>query len=74
MVLTRTMKELWLFGGLDTIPAEDSVKVRNQAETRRRVEEDESFVVEGLMEYLNTLSATKESKSDPTTQTNGTER
>jgi len=49
MVLTRTMKELWLFGGLDTLEGDQSTE---EKERRRKVQEDERIVVEGLQEWL----------------------
>jgi len=49
MVLTRTMKELWLFGDLDTLASDLSGE---EKERRRVVREDESVVVEGLWEWV----------------------
>lgn len=48
MVLTRTMKELWLFGGLDTLQKDESPE---EKENRRRIEEDEQIVVRGIREW-----------------------
>lgn len=48
MVLTRTMKELWLFGGLDTLQKDESVEEKEQ---RRKIEEDEQIVVRGMREW-----------------------
>lgn len=49
MVLTRTMKELWLFGGLDTLATDQS---EEEKEKRRKMAEDESAVVAGMQEWL----------------------
>ena len=49
MVLTRTMKELWLFGDLDTLATDQSPE---EKEKRRMMQEDESAVVAGLQEWL----------------------
>ena len=49
MVLTRTMKELWLFGGLDTLVADQSPE---EKEKTWRMQEDEKAVVKGLQEWL----------------------
>lgn len=49
MVLTRTMKELWLFGGLDTLDVNLS---EQEKEKRRKLREDEEFVVAGMQEWL----------------------
>jgi len=49
MVLTRTMKELWLFGGLDTLDVNLS---EEEKEKRRKLREDEEFVVGGMQEWL----------------------
>lgn len=61
MVLTRTMKELWLFGGLDTLVTDsDNGDADRQGrgqglvgkEMRARMQEDERGVVEGLQSWL----------------------
>lgn len=49
MVLTRTMKELWLFGDLDTLATNQGPE---EKEKRRQMQEDESAVVAGLQEWL----------------------
>lgn len=48
MVLTRTLKELWLFGGLDTI----SDETEEDMQMRRQMKADEEFVVQGFLELL----------------------
>jgi Surfeit locus protein 5 subunit 22 of Mediator complex len=50
MVLTRSMKETWLFGGLKTIKS-DEEKVW-MAERERRLNEDTKIVREGMEEFL----------------------
>ncbi|KAK5310001.1 hypothetical protein LTR70_009824 [Exophiala xenobiotica] len=49
MVLTRTMKELWLFGDLDTLASDQSPE---EKEKSRKMRADESAVVAGLQEWL----------------------
>ena len=49
MVLTRTMKELWLFGDLDTLVADQSAQ---EQERSRKTREDEATVVRGWQEWL----------------------
>jgi len=49
MVLTRTMKELWLFGDLDTLASDQSPEEKEKSRKMRR---DESAVVAGLQEWL----------------------
>lgn len=49
MVLTRTMKELWLLGGLDTLVADQN---NEEKEKRRKMKEDENTVVKGMLEWL----------------------
>lgn len=49
MVLTRTMKELWLFGDLDTLATDQSAE---EKERTRKMHEDERAVVAGLQEWL----------------------
>lgn len=49
MVLTRTMKELWLFGGADTLRDGQSAE---EKERRERMEEEEREVVEGMQRWL----------------------
>ena len=48
MVLTRTMKELWLFGGLDTLQKNESEEDKNK---RTQLERDEALVVAGMSEW-----------------------
>lgn len=53
MVLTRTMKELWLFGGLDTLQGD--VSGEDEEEKRRQMQRDEKQVVEGMRKWLEGL-------------------
>lgn len=71
MMLTRTLKELWLFGGLNTIPSVDQAENGQRAELTRKMEEDEKFVVDGLMEYLARLGNPKDVTTTTTTEVNG---
>ena len=50
MVLTRSMKEIWLFGGLNTIP--DEAQVKEDEKRRRRLAEDTRRVEVELMGWL----------------------
>ncbi|EXJ91277.1 hypothetical protein A1O1_04387 [Capronia coronata CBS 617.96] len=53
MMLTRTMKEIWLFGGLDTLEKDhDSDKNPEDEAVRRKVEEDVRVVEEGFKKFL----------------------
>lgn len=45
MVLTRTLKELWLFGDLETIPQGDEKDV----ESKQQMEMDEKLVVQAFL-------------------------
>lgn len=49
MVMTRTMKELWLFGDLDTLVKDQSPE---GLEKREQLERDEEAVVKGMHEWL----------------------
>ena len=53
-MLTRTMKEIWLFGGLDTLTKDHEGVGTNGLEksTQRKMEEDVRVVEEGLMRFL----------------------
>ncbi|EHY60105.1 hypothetical protein ABEF92_001024 [Exophiala dermatitidis] len=59
MVLTRTMKEIWLFGGLDTLEKdhENDNNPQNEA-TKRKVEEDTRVVEEGFKKFLEKYETT----------------
>ena len=46
MVLTRTMKELWLFGGLDTLEVEGDAQ-------KKSLTKDEDIVVRGMQKWLD---------------------
>lgn len=52
MLLTRTMKELWLFGGLDTIRTTNP----EYEQEERKLKEQESEVIKGLVDYLASRS------------------
>ncbi|ETI19330.1 hypothetical protein G647_09162 [Cladophialophora carrionii CBS 160.54] len=54
MMLTRTMKEIWLFGGLDTLATDHNGKdVNGQDEAaQRKMEEDIRIVEEGFRKFL----------------------
>lgn len=52
MVLTRTMKELWLFGGLGTLQSDQTDEDK---EKTRQMQQDEKDVVEGMRKWLSTL-------------------
>ncbi|KAK5098187.1 hypothetical protein LTS08_006320 [Lithohypha guttulata] len=49
MVLTRTMKELWLLGNLDTLVSDQTNKEREKTENLKK---DEDAVVRGLHEWF----------------------
>jgi len=53
MLLTRTMKEIWLFGGLDTIKHEGDNDDKD--EKHREMEENARIVNEGFKVFLNNL-------------------
>lgn len=46
MVLTRTMKELWLFGDLDTLDTQSEAEKQTMAF-------DEAAVVKGMQQWLD---------------------
>ncbi|KAK6364773.1 uncharacterized protein PV06_06536 [Exophiala oligosperma] len=50
MMLTRTLKEIWLFGGLDTLE-EDRHNERDEA-MRKRMDEDIKVVEDGFRRFL----------------------
>lgn len=52
MLLTRTMKELWLFGGPDTLHSDQDDE---EKEKTRQMRQDEKEVVEGMQKWLATL-------------------
>lgn len=52
MFLTRTMKELWLFGGPDTLQSDQTDE---QKEKTKQIQEDEREVVQGMQKWLGTL-------------------
>jgi RecB family endonuclease NucS len=60
MMLTRTMKEIWLFGGLDTLAADHEGKdVDGQdGAAQRKMEEDVRIVEEGFRKFLEKYETT----------------
>ena len=53
MVLTRTMKDLWLFGGLNTIPSlTNGTTAGAWRDGEERMDEDRKVVSEALTKYL----------------------
>ncbi|EXJ93067.1 hypothetical protein A1O3_01623 [Capronia epimyces CBS 606.96] len=71
LVLTRTMKEIWLFGGLDTLERdhEDDKNPRDEA-ARQKLEEDVRVVEEGFKKFLEKYETTLE-LDGPETETAG---
>jgi len=59
MMLTRTMKEIWLFGGLDTLAKghETEMSPRDQA-AKKKMEEDVKVVEEGFKRFLEKYETT----------------
>lgn len=49
MILTRTMKELWLFGELNTLASDQTEEEKTKL---KQMEEDEAFVTQGMQEWL----------------------
>lgn len=64
MVLTRTMKELWLFGGLDTIPHDNE----QDAAIRKQMDADEQALVQGFLDLI----AQSNTQNDSTTNASHT--
>ncbi|KAL2414907.1 hypothetical protein ABEF95_002730 [Exophiala dermatitidis] len=59
MVLTRTMKEIWLFGGLDTLEKDHENDNNPQSEaTKQKMEEDIRVVEEGFKKFLEKYETT----------------
>ncbi|KAJ9605337.1 hypothetical protein H2200_009994 [Cladophialophora chaetospira] len=54
MMLTRTMKEIWLFGGLDTLAADHGGKDMNgqNEAAQKKMAEDVRIVEEGFRKFL----------------------
>ncbi|OAL38597.1 hypothetical protein AYO20_02247 [Fonsecaea nubica] len=55
IMLTRTMKEIWLFGGLDTLKDDhegQDVNGQDKAAIRLKMEEDVKVVEEGFKKFL----------------------
>ena len=54
MMLTRTMKEIWLFGGLDTLTKDnDKDKNPENEALRKKMDEDVRVVEEGFKRFLD---------------------
>jgi len=49
MILTRSMKEIWLFGDLHTLNQDEAGQ---DGETKRKIEEDSRIVEEGFKAFL----------------------
>ncbi|KAK5043557.1 hypothetical protein LTR84_011417 [Exophiala bonariae] len=61
MMLTRTMKEIWLFGGLDTLTADhDDNKKDEEEEKRKRLNEDVKAVEAGFKRFLERYESTSQ--------------
>ncbi|OAL24565.1 hypothetical protein AYO22_05354 [Fonsecaea multimorphosa] len=62
MMLTRTMKEIWLFGGLDTLKSDHQGRRLNGQDeaARRKMEEDVKVVEEGFKKFLEKYETTLE--------------
>ncbi|KIW99144.1 uncharacterized protein Z519_00807 [Cladophialophora bantiana CBS 173.52] len=60
MMLTRTMKEIWLFGGLDTLAGDHDGRDRNGQDeaARRKMEEDVKVVEAGFKKFLEKYETT----------------
>ncbi|OAP62005.1 hypothetical protein AYL99_04208 [Fonsecaea erecta] len=60
MMLTRTMKEIWLFGGLDTLKSDHRSRDPNGMDeaARRKMEEDVKLVEEGFKKFLEKYETT----------------
>lgn len=53
MILTRTMKEIWLFGGLDTLTSDhDDAKTVEDEEKRKKLDQDVKAVEAGFKQFL----------------------
>jgi len=60
MVLTRTMKEIWLFGGLDTLAEDhDGKDINGQDDAaQKKMEENVRIVEEGFKRFLEKYETT----------------
>lgn len=57
-MLTRTLKEIWLFGGLDTLEKDHAKDNNAQDEAmKRKMEDDISVVEDGLRKFLEDYTA-----------------
>ena len=53
MMLTRTLKEIWLFGGLDTLTKDqENGKTPEDDARRKQIAEDVGVVEEGFQKFL----------------------
>lgn len=52
MFLTRTMKELWLFGGPDTLQSDQTDEEKDRT---NQIQQDEREVVQGMQKWLVSL-------------------
>jgi hypothetical protein len=64
MMLTRTLKEIWLFGGLDTLDQdhEDDHHAQDEA-VKRKMDDDIKVVEEGFRRFLEAYETTIDSDS-----------
>ena len=59
MMLTRTMKEIWLFGGLDTLTKDHEGEKDSESEAlRKKMDEDVKVVEEGFKRFLEKYETT----------------
>jgi len=68
MTLTRTMKEIWLFGGLDTLAADHKNDQAPEDEAKRkRLDQDIQVVEAGFKKFLEQYESTTRlvTKGDP---------
>lgn len=61
MTITRTMKEIWLFGGLDTLAADHkSDKDPEDERRRRKLEQDVKVVEAGFKKFLERYESARD--------------
>ena len=67
MMLTRTMKEIWLFGGLDTLVQDHEGKEGTGQDegAREKMEEDVRVVEQGFKEFLQKYEMTLDLNGKP---------
>lgn len=61
MFLTRTMKELWLFGGPDTLQSDQTDEEKDRTNL---IQQDEREVVQGMQKWLASLGERLNKTSD----------